>query len=275
MAQPAGRIALKVKIGGLIGARASAALLAACGSGGGSSTTASTSDFASAADQICTDRAHATVDVRRKYEPVQDAQSAAKFTAALADVNSTALGKLKALEAPSSANSSYQQFLDIRDQMQSQLAKGVTAAKAGDEAAYNKAEQEYLHLSNQADSAAADAGLTVCAEKLSADQESAARAVVTRTGTANDPSQCTDDYTAAFVKAQWGSVSACQKAQKKGSPPLDGVDIKTLVGVDSIYADATVLAHGGSQDGQTLDVSLIYEDGSWKVDSVSSEPSSS
>ncbi len=238
-------------------------VLAACGGGGND-----TSSFISQADGICQDRAQQGEAVRTDVGPVQDAQSAQELATRLIKVDAPSLDRLKALNAPSSASDSFQQYLSHRDDALAELRKGVTAAGRDDQAAYAQAQAASRKASDEADAVAAKMGLKACAEQLSADQEDAVRAVVVRTATKDDPDECTDDFTESFVKAQWGSVSACKKAQTGGAAPVESLNIKDVKGVDGAYAETTVLAHGGTSDGQTLLATTVYEGGSWKLDSV-------
>ncbi len=87
--------------------------------------------------------------------------------------------------------------------------------------------------------------------------------------TSGDPAACTDAQTLKFDEQTTfqngqAAVASCKKDAASGV--ADSVDVSD-VAVDGNTANATIAVTGGGYDGQTVKISLVKEDGTWKVDS--------
>jgi hypothetical protein len=105
----------------------------------------------------------------------------------------------------------------------------------------------------------------------SADQAQITQAVQAL-ATGNDPSACTKYATQKFVDQTNGpssgqaAVQACEKDFRTGQGAIaDSVEV-TDVQVDGSTATASAKATGNVFDGQTIELSLIKENGTWKLD---------
>jgi hypothetical protein len=90
--------------------------------------------------------------------------------------------------------------------------------------------------------------------------------------TGSDPSACTQFATQKFVDQTNGppsgqaAVQACEKDYRSGQGAVaDSVEV-TNVQVDGSAATASAKATGNIFDGQTIELSLVQEDGTWKLD---------
>ncbi len=116
---------------------------------------------------------------------------------------------------------------------------------------------------------AAALGLGACgsgSDSSSADVKEITGAIVT-SGTTETESECTEMETQRFVeqisseKGQ-AAIDACKEAGDTNAEKIDVSDVK----VDGDGATAIAAIAGGTFDGQSLRVSLIREDGKWKLD---------
>ncbi len=87
-----------------------------------------------------------------------------------------------------------------------------------------------------------------------------------------DPSKCTEVETQAFMEQRthvWdaGAVQRCEKEAKEGTGVADSVEVSN-VEVKGTGATAEAALTGGTFDGQTVVVSLVEEDGRWKVNEL-------
>jgi len=103
------------------------------------------------------------------------------------------------------------------------------------------------------------------------DEEQISGAVATL-ATNTDPANCEALATLAFleqVEQEEGkaAIAECEEDAKDPSNDADSVDV-TNVEVDGSNATASAAFHGGSLDGQTLNIALVEEDGNWKLDEL-------
>jgi hypothetical protein len=91
----------------------------------------------------------------------------------------------------------------------------------------------------------------------------------------SDPEHCTEYATQAFLEQTEleegeAAVESCEESARDSSDDVDSIDISDIE-VDGSSATASVAFTGGSFDGQTVDVSLVDEDG-WKLDRIEAIP---
>lgn len=91
--------------------------------------------------------------------------------------------------------------------------------------------------------------------------------------TTSDPSNCTELETLRFVEQNTtekgkAAVGACEtEAESDSNEVAEGVTVSN-VSVDGEKATAKVKFEGGSLGSQTLEMALVEEEGTWKVDYV-------
>lgn len=97
--------------------------------------------------------------------------------------------------------------------------------------------------------------------------------VVAAVLTSSDPAKaCSDQYvTAHYLSAAYGGKQGCVQAQSpKNAAESVEVGPVTQASNQPRAASAKAVPTGGIYDGEKLTVSLVQEDGSWKVDELKS-----
>lgn len=102
--------------------------------------------------------------------------------------------------------------------------------------------------------------------------EEAIEAAIVRSATTADPANCTEIETQAFAEQSSdddgaAAVKECEKEAKDPSNNAKTVKV-TKIKVDGSEASADAAIVGGGFDGQTISVSLVEEDGVWKLDQL-------
>jgi hypothetical protein len=92
--------------------------------------------------------------------------------------------------------------------------------------------------------------------------------------TSTDPADCTRLATQSFLEqAEFergeAAVESCEESAEDTSDDPESVEV-SAVEVDGGSATAAVAFEGSSFDGQTLNLSLLDEDGQWKLDRIES-----
>ena len=88
--------------------------------------------------------------------------------------------------------------------------------------------------------------------------------------TSNDPSNCTELETQAFVEQTEfakgeEAIDSCKEADETAS--ADSVEVENIE-IDGEQATADATFEGSTFDGQTLTIALVKEDGPWKLDEI-------
>jgi hypothetical protein len=96
--------------------------------------------------------------------------------------------------------------------------------------------------------------------------------VITTSVTGHDPAECEELSTLAFMEQSTDgtgeeAVKACEAEKVDTSDDPDSVKV-TGVKVAGSKASADVAFTGGSFDGQKVEVTLVEEDGDWKLDQI-------
>ena len=97
--------------------------------------------------------------------------------------------------------------------------------------------------------------------------------MLSRTFTQNDPKQCDNDMTPAFLRQRFGSskgsLDRCRRAQVAARPSeeADSITAQSVVLTGS-SATAAFQSHGGYYDGSVFTVRLVHRGGHWKLDSL-------
>jgi hypothetical protein len=79
---------------------------------------------------------------------------------------------------------------------------------------------------------------------------------------------CSQYVTPAYVAAAYGDDEGCDAAVSAGAQARAVSVTSVSLGGDS--ATASVIPHGGPSSGQTVEVTLLKEDGAWAVDKAKS-----
>ena len=232
-----------------------------CGGGGG--------DFVSEADGVCTEQAIRVNGVLDDGGTPQNAPEAAAQTAELLPIERDAVSDLRAIEAPEGrAAAAYRDFLAARGLALQLSERRGRAARRRASAAYATIDARRDRVLRRADASAARAGLLACAERLSRGAIRAVRAAITRIATSPDPALCSERFTANFVRSQFGDPRRCRRRQQQPQGAARAVEIDDLRGIDGVYALATILPRGGYSAEQRVRLGMLFEDGSYKADSL-------
>jgi ABC-type glycerol-3-phosphate transport system substrate-binding protein len=102
--------------------------------------------------------------------------------------------------------------------------------------------------------------------------EDAVEAAIVRSATTADPANCTEVETQAFVEQSSDEKGAkaleeCEKEATDASNNAKTVKV-TKIKIDGDEATADAAITGGGFDGQVISISLVEEDGSWKLDQL-------
>ena len=113
--------------------------------------------------------------------------------------------------------------------------------------------------------------LTACGGGGSGD-EGKITEVIEAAATTSDPSNCTELQTRRFDEQNSeekgkGAVKACEEEAKAGEEEAEGAKVSN-VSINGEKATAEVEFEGGSLGSQALEVALVEEGGSWKLDQV-------
>lgn len=119
--------------------------------------------------------------------------------------------------------------------------------------------------------AAALVTLTACGGGGSSDEDKISETIETA-ATTSDPSNCTELETQRFLEQnnqQQGkaAVKACEEEAEAGEEVAESVDVSN-VSVNGEKATAEAKFKGGSLGSQAIELALVEEEGSWKLDYV-------
>lgn len=111
-------------------------------------------------------------------------------------------------------------------------------------------------------------GLVACGGGGDSDEDKIVEVIETSV-TSDDPAECKKLSTQAFLEQTQATEGAkalesCEENAKDTSEDPDSVEVSE-VEVDGSSASANVAFTGGSFDGQILTLSLVDEDGDWKL----------
>jgi hypothetical protein len=239
-------------------------LIAACGGSSGNSS------FVSNADAACATRASTVGTVYETtgehYKPFT-APWAAGVAAGQAVARSQEVTSLRGIKPPSEQTTTYNNYVNNLQQQVTVLREEQAAATSGNQASYNTLDSRYSSLGNTADSLSTKLGLSACAGNgLTSSDKSQISHVISSTAVANSPSQCTQNFTLAFVKQNWGTMAGCVKNGKQPVGPNNpkSVDVSNIKGAGH-FATADVVFHLPSGKKQNLSVALLNENGSWRL----------
>jgi hypothetical protein len=113
--------------------------------------------------------------------------------------------------------------------------------------------------------------LTACGGGGSSDEDKITETIETA-ATTSDPSNCTELETLSFVEQNTtekgkAAVKTCEEEAEAGEEEAEGANVSN-VSVDGSKATAEAEFEGGSLGSQSLEVELVEEDGTWKLDQI-------
>jgi hypothetical protein len=113
--------------------------------------------------------------------------------------------------------------------------------------------------------------LTACGGGGSSDEDKIAETIETA-ATTSDPSNCTELETLSFVEQNTtekgkAAVKTCEAEAEAGEEEAEGANVSN-VSVNGSKATAEAEFEGGSLGSQSLEVELVEEGGTWKLDQI-------
>jgi hypothetical protein len=116
-------------------------------------------------------------------------------------------------------------------------------------------------------------GLVACGGSDESDEDAVIETIET-SAMSSDPADCKALSTIAFLEQTEfeqgdAAIESCEKSADETENDPDSVEV-SKVQVDGSNATANVAFVGGPYDGQVLSVALVEEDGTWKMDELTS-----
>jgi hypothetical protein len=93
--------------------------------------------------------------------------------------------------------------------------------------------------------------------------------VVEKSATSTSPSKCTEYQTVAFNEQDTGAkgqeaVAACEENVKESESPAEKIDVSNI-DVEGETATAEAAVTGSALNGQTVELEVVEEGGTWKL----------
>ena len=242
--------------------------LAACGAGGDDDEP--TPDFPLRADEACAQTAAELADVRGEQGPPASAGDAVQMIELQMPVRQDGLSELQALRPPAELAAPWAEFVDAQEGKVAALEDALAAAQAEKQTAFTEAQEKFERLSDEARTAAEEAGLEDCAELLPpAGQEDVLAAVEELLTSPDSEKVCEKLMTDRFVESVFGDVKKCKA--ERGIPTATSLELLDIGGVAGTWAfvDVAVTDFFGGNEQQRIE--LVFEgeedaDGEWRVD---------
>lgn len=241
--------------------------LAACG-GSEDSDEGGSGGFLADADAICIDSARESIRIFSEASPITGPEEGRAYLEELQPARQATVDELGALDAPEELAAGYDEFLLERQGSVDQINEGIAATQEGTEEDFAAAQKEAERISEKGEAAAAEVGLEACARTLTPEAEEMARENITEAATSNDPAVVCDELaTEQLLENQFGGREACEEAQADATM-ADSAELADLKGIAEVEAGATVTIVGGESDGESFDVTAVFEDGAYKIDTI-------
>ena len=251
-----------------------AGLLAACGDdddGGGASAS---EEFIADADQLCQDAAE---EVLANPQPTPTtAEEAVPILKDSLERREQLLADFEDLgDPPSEIADEWEQAISITKQRAKLGHELLRMAEEGVEPTtpdYANTISDSSDLEDERNEILKGIGSTACAEVLSPDEREAIIEMVTvfETEALDD---CTEYMTTDALELLFGSVEECQRIQE--NPPPEGftkkVKVTHIEGIDQVSASVDASLFGGIGDGQKVTYTVVYVDGRYKIDAVTTQ----
>ena len=252
-----------------------AASVAACGDDSGSGGSGgSADDFIAQADQVCTDAAEEAVantaplpttaeaavpylkdSLKRREQQLADFEALGEPPSEIADEWNEAIGK-------------FEQRVANSEELVKLARQGVKPT----DPKYANVVSESSDLDEEENEILKGIGSTACAEVLPADERKEVIDFVTvfETKALDD---CTEYMTDEAIKLLFGSLAECQRVQL--NPPPEGftkkVKVTHIEGISGVTVAVDASLEGGIGDGQKVTYTLVYVDGGYKIDAVTTQ----
>ena len=254
-----------------------AGILVACGDdddgGGGSSS----EDFIASADEVCTNAAEE--NLANPQPTPTTAEEAVPILKESLQRREDLLADLENLgDPPSEIADEWNDYLATQNQRVELSKQNLEFAQQGVEATDPRVAnsvEKGSDLEEEGHMILEGIGSTACAEVLAPEDRKEIVEFVTAWET--EPfDDCEAVTTDDGIEVAFGSVAECEKAQKDARQhPEDltkSLKVVDVEGIAKLSATVDATLTGGINDGSTLRYTVVYEDGGYKVDSVTLAP---
>jgi hypothetical protein len=232
--------------------------LAACGG--------DDSAYLADADAICVEGAQEITDQQLALE--RPPATANEIAAALEQgnpVTEAVQTELAAVEVPAKEQADWEAWLAQRQLRLDEREDAI--GLVDDQRAFIAATAEISELTVESDAAAADLGLSACANRLGAESTDQVRDAEEELAASADPEQiCNEIYLPQYIELLYnGDLQKCVDDEVNASERE--IDIETVSGVDGVRATVNLeVSLGGPEAaGQREEHTWFYVDGAWRL----------
>jgi hypothetical protein len=231
----------------------------------------SAADYRLRAEQACTEAAEELVVTFRDSLTPSSGTPTGEYLLGRAEIRARELEELRALIPPEELRAAAERMIATREEALEELEQARAAAEGGDQAGLDRALPGAELATDEADRAAARLGLEACANRLPAADRRAVERLLRTTATSENPRQlCRELATEAFV-AQFGGEEACISGQAE-STPARSIEVESLEGVGDVSAQARIELERPGTRLTRFDVTVVWEDGRPKVETIVAVP---
>lgn len=258
--------------------------LAACGDDGddsGAGGAEGGDDFVSQVNEACKARSLTVADAAiEKGSPANAKEYVQNVTDVTLPAREELVSTLEGLEPPAEDKADFKKFLALERAYVAQQKKIESLYEQGGDDAVNAAAAKLSEQGDEIQAVAREAGFDVCGlNALSPEEEEAATDVVREFATTADPKTSCEPagglVLPVLVESNFGGKEECVKYQKQlnANPEQLPTDIKVTKteGIDGVSARIYFSDVGGKFAGQPSEATLYYQDGGWRVYSVTLE----
>lgn len=246
--------------------------LVACG-GDDDSEGSSVEGFIAEADEVCV---QATLDALAGPPVPTTEEERVPYLEASVERREQTQADFEALgDPPAEIAEEWESVLAGDEQRLSNTRENLELAQQGvsaEEPRYQRLVAESSEIDEEQNATLAELGSTACAEVLPPDveEEIIERVTTFETEALED---CTEYLTDDGIEQAFGSLEKCQRAQE--NPPPEGftqaVNVTQVEGVEEVRASVDASLEGGFLDGDKVTYNVVFEDGVYKVNSITQQ----
>ncbi len=249
-----------VSIAALVAVASAAMLVVACGGDSGEDG----EEFAAAADRICVETAERDVAERPGRSTSQ-----VEYLEQLRASREQTLRQLEGLSPPGDSTAAFEDYLASRREAVERLGDGIKAVEDENAGAYERFRRAARKRVEAGDELAGEAGLVACAGTVSPAER---RAIEETVAMSIEPARarefCAERSTEAMIAGSFSGIADCARQQSQRAE-TESATIVRLSGIDGVSANALAALDYANGEKGRFEVSLHFEDGVWKFDSVS------
>lgn len=251
--------------------------LVACGDDDNADGGSSSDEFIASADEICTEAAEEAV--ANPQPTPTTAEEAVSTLEVSVQRREDLLADFEDLgDPPSDIADEWNEYVDLVSQRAELTKQTLKFARQGLDPTTPRVANtvgKSSDLEQQGNEIMEGLGSEACAQVLAPEDRKEIVEFVTAWET--EPfDDCEAVTTADGIELGWGSVAECQKAQDDARENPEGltksVKVLDVEGIAEVTATVDATLTGGVNDGSTLRYTVVFEDGGYKVDSVTLAP---